>query len=176
MKFFSALLILVLLFAATKAQSTEKAVGVEDIQDPELRAQIISQLTARQKEDSPAGEEEGGPAFAPAPGKRASKLRGVFILCERKGSKPNARLFKSSTNTVSVVTTGSCTNTVHAPASHHTLWPVFGEEFDELCSYVETLHACTSGQVTVKRGDQTIFRCNKTWDAHSVTFSLSTSC
>lgn len=108
------------------------------------------------------------------------KICGVFILCERAGSFPTARLFTSTTTSVYTTTTGSCntrfvSGTATPPGTrlnHACLWPYLNEEFGELCTYYERQHACTSGTVHVKRGGVTIYSCNAAFDAHTVQFCM----
>lgn len=110
-----------------------------------------------------------------------ARLCGVFILCERKGSDPDAKLFTSTTKFVYPRTSGLCTTKsvtgsatpAGSRTNHACLWPFAKENFYKLCTYYERRHACSSGQVEVKRSDgMVLYTCQQAYDAHTVQFCM----
>ncbi len=105
------------------------------------------------EEENPAGQTT-----------RAPVLNGIFIICERKGNKPTAKLFTSNSPLSLWYTTGQCkpnfvsgTTLGNTELDHHRLWPIFGEEFDELTRYYEIQIPCFGGSVSVRRGTNVLF-------------------
>lgn len=179
------LFFLIALLAVVSTATADEPMDFEDIQDPALREQIIRQVETK-------GEEEVDSSRAPTTQQIAQERRlpypicGTFILCERKGGFfgfPDAQLFTGFRNRIFPRTTGACRTTTvrgtsgfpaNTQVNHARLWPIFGEEFGEMCFYTERQHACTSGQVTVQDTSGTVlYKCDQYYDAHTVQFCMS---
>lgn len=122
--------------------------------------------------------------IAPNPTRRS--LRGVFIICERHGSGPEARLFTSTVaKKLDIDLFLDCSSTQvrgdNGPSddfNHAKLWPLNGMEFDELISYRERQNSCNTGGVRVVRTNQDnskteLYRCPAPYESHTVAFRVN---
>ena len=113
---------------------------------------------------------------------RNQKLYGLLILCERRGGKPTARLFTSSSNRYQIKTIPKCRRRLVkgrvgdvTKTNHAKLYPWMGEEFDELTKYWEWQYKCTSGRVRVydNVNKNYPYSCDTQFEAHVVKFLLT---
>jgi len=113
-------------------------------------------------------------------------LKGVFIICERGVSDPEARLFTSTVaKKLDISLFLDCTSTlvkgdngVTDDFNHANLWPLNGEEFDEMVAYRERQNSCNTGAVRVVRTNQDnskteLYRCEAPWESHTVAFKVN---
>lgn len=90
------------------------------------------------------------------------QLNGVFIICERQGSAPTAKVYSGSTQ-FATASWPRCTKGYvqgYRPGTsklynHALLWPFSGEEFNELKTYYESQYAC--------RGRGTVYVLRRFW-------------